>query len=308
MEDFKKQIVNEIHRPAYINFRRRKVDMIGIGDTYEVDLVEMIPHAKINRNFKYILTCIDIFSKLAFAIPIKNKSGLEVTKAMKTILSAGNVPRNIHLDKGKEFYNTHFRDLMKQYKINMYSTNSAKKASIIERFNRTLKNKMWKRFHYNGSYKWIDMLEDLISEYNNCKHRTIGMPPSQVNKNNEAEILHSKYMYKNELPLKPKYKTGDYVRISKFKGRFEKGYETNWTTEIFRIKSIQYTHPITYILEDHEHNIIQGAFYEPEIQRVKHPNIYLVEKILKRRGNSVYVKWLGFSDKYNEWIDKNDVL
>lgn len=308
MSDFKKQIVNEIHRPAYKNFRRRKVDMVGIGDTYEVDLVEMIPYAKFNRNHKYILTCIDIFSKQAFAVALKTKTGKEVTRAMSTILDAGNIPKNIHLDKGKEFYNTHFRDLMKRYKINMYSTNSIKKASIVERFNRTLKNKMWKKLHYNGSYKWIDMITNLVHEYNNSKHRTIGMKPSQVNKNNERDVLKSSYAYMNKLALKPKYKVGDYIRISKFKGQFEKGYEPNWTTEIFRVHKIQFTYPVTYLLEDHEYNIIQGAFYEQEMQKVKNPDMYLVEKILKKKGNSVYVKWLGFSDKYNEWINKNDVL
>lgn len=108
---------------------------------------------------------------------------------MATILNnSNNVPKNIHSDMGKEFFNVHFSNLMKQYAINHYTTFSIKKAAIVERFNRTLKGKMWKRLHYNGSFKWIDLLNDLIDEYNHTKHRVIGMPPSKVSKQNEQEI------------------------------------------------------------------------------------------------------------------------
>lgn len=191
----KKQVVKELFQNARKNFTRRKTEMVGINDTYQIDLVEMIPYAKQNRNFKYILTVIDIFSKYAWAIPIKSKTGKVVTHAMKSILDSGNIPKNIHSDMGKEFYNKEFQALLNNHEINLYSTFSIKKAAIVERFNRTLKSKMWQKLHYNGSYKWIDMLDDLIYTYNHTKHRTIKMTPSNVNKNNEKMLLHSVYMY-----------------------------------------------------------------------------------------------------------------
>lgn len=303
----KKQVVKELFQNARKNFTRRKTEMVGINDTYQIDLVEMIPYAKQNRNFKYILTVIDIFSKYAWAIPIKSKTGKVVTHAMKSILDSGNIPKNIHSDMGKEFYNKEFKALLNNHEINLYSTFSIKKAAIVERFNRTLKSKMWQQLHYNGSYKWIDMLDDLIYTYNHTKHRTIKMMPSDVNKHNEKLLLNSVYMYRNVLPLTTKFKIGDFVRISKYKNLFEKGYEPQWTTEVFSISKIQYTDPITYLLSDYRNNEIKGAFYDLELQKVKYPNIYLINKIIKRRGNQIFVKWLGFDDTHNSWVNCNNI-
>lgn len=207
--------------------------MVGINDTYQIDLVEMIPYASINRNFKYILTVIDIFSKYAWAVPIKTKTGKEVTSAMASILSAGNVPKNIHSDMGKEFFNVDFKSLMRQHSINHYTTFSTKKAAIVERFNRTLKSNMWRRLHLRGSYKWVDILNDLVYSYNRTKHRTIKMRPLDVNKRSEMKLLKTVYLYNHKLPLEPKFKVGDAVRISKYKNHFQKGYEPQWTSEIF---------------------------------------------------------------------------
>lgn len=153
-------ILEELHKPARRNYLRRKVDMRGINDTLQCNLVEMIPYAKENKNYKYMLTAINIFSKYAWAIPLKTKSGKEVATAMNTILKIITAPRNLHVDMGKEFYNKDFQDLMVRYKINMSSTYSGLKASICECFNRTLKEKMWKQFSLQGNYKWLDILPD----------------------------------------------------------------------------------------------------------------------------------------------------
>lgn len=141
------QVFKELHSPARKNFKRRTSVMKGINDTFQADLVEMIPYARVNQNNKYILTVIDTFSKYAWAIPVKTKTGKDVTEAMKSVLDVGKIPKNVQTDFGKEFYNTHFAKLMNDYKINHYSTYSTKKAAIVERFNRTLKGKMW--FHFS---------------------------------------------------------------------------------------------------------------------------------------------------------------
>lgn len=301
-------LVNELHRDARRNFTRRHTTMVGIEDTLQVDLVEMIPYASKNKNMKYILTVINIFSKKAFARALKNKTGTEVTQAMKSILDSMNHPiRNIHADMGNEFYNTTMKKMLKEREINLYSTFTTKKAAIVERFNRTLKNKMWKQFSLRGSYKWIDILESLIDDYNNTKHRTIKMKPNEVNEGNERYLLHTVYNY-STMKRRPKFKLGDMVRISKYKHIFEKGYTPNWTTEIFKINRIQNTDPITYLLVDLKGNEIKGTVYQEELQLVQHPNVYLVEKFIRTKGNKVYVKWLGFDNSHNSWVDKNDVL
>lgn len=307
----KLQIVNEIHFPVRKNFPRRHVIVKGLNDTFQADLIEMKQYSKQNNRFKYILTVIDIFSKFAWARAIKSKTGEEVTRAMKSIFDSNlRIPKNMHTDQGKEFYNKYFSALMKEHKINHYSTFSSLKAQIVERFNRTLMNKIWRLFSFNGSYKWLHILPSVIDDYNNTKHRTIGLKPIEVNESNANNLRDT--VYKNRLRMNTstdaKYQVNDFVRISKYKSIFEKGYTPNWSTEIFKIYKVQLTSPLTYLLEDMQQNKIKGCFYEQEIQKVKFPDVYLVEKILKFRKNEVFVKWLGFDSSYNSWINKNDLI
>lgn len=305
----KVQVVNELHRDVRKNFNRRKFEMRGIADTLQADLVEMIPYAKQNKNMKYILTVIDIFSKVAYARPLKSKTGGDVAQALKSVFEeVGRPVTNLHVDMGKEFYNETVTRLLNQHKINRYSTYSTKKAAIVERFNRTLTKKMWKRFSLQGTYKWLELLDELVAEYNSTKHRTIKMKPKDVKDSGEQRLLDTVYNYKIHVPHRVKFKVDDYVRLSKYKHIFEKGYTPNWTTEIFKIRKIQYTDPITYLLRDFEGKDIEGSVYEEELQSVKFPDVYLVEKILRRRNNQVFVKWLGFDNSFNSWVDVSDVL
>lgn len=308
----KLDVVEELHRSARKNFGRRKTQMRGIADTLQADLVEMIPYARQNQNYKYILTSINIFSKMAYARPLKNKTGIEVARALRSIFnSMGYQIKNLHVDMGKEFYNAPVKNLLEEYGLNLYSTYTTKKAAICERFNRTLKGRMWKQFSLNGNYKWIGILDDLIENYNNSYHRTIKMSPINVNSRNEQRLLNNVYNYEYHLNFKDKakFKEGDPVRLSKYKNIFEKSYTPNWTTEIFRIRKVQRnTYPVTYLLKDYQDRNIKGTVYAEELQLVKYPDLYLVEKILRRRGNQVYVKWLGFDNTHNQWINENDVL
>lgn len=310
----KEQVVNELHRSARKNFKRRHYQMRGINDTFQADLIEMIPYATQNKNYKYILTVIDTFSKFAWAMPLKTKTGKEVTTAMKHIFKSSlRIPKNLHTDQGKEFYNQLFNTLMKQNGINHYSTYSKLKASIAERFNRTLLTNLWKHFSLRGRHEWVNSLDNIIEKYNNTKHRTIKMTPSEVNKNNEQRLLNTVYKENNTYVLNNEYKRdqlkiNEPVRISKHKHQFEKGYTPNWTTEIFKICKIQHTTPITYLLKDLDGNEIKGCFYAHELQRVKYPDIFLIEKIIHRKGDKVFVKWLGFNSSHNSWIKKSDLV
>lgn len=303
----KRQIVNELHSRARKNFLRRRVIMKGIDDLWQADLVEMGNYSTSNSGYKYMLTVIDTFSKYAWAESIKSKTATEVSKAFHRILSEGRIPKNLQTDDGKEFFNKEFGALMKKYSINHYSTYSVMKASIVERFNRTLKGMMWKQFSNNGTYEWISIYKNLVKLYNKKIHGTIKMAPIHVKRKDEQHLLNTVY---NHLKIfKPsRFKVGDHVRISKYKHVFEKGYTPNWTTEIFKIKSIQNTYPITFLLEDYEGNEIKGAFYKEEIRRTRFPNTFLVEKVLKTKGNKAYVKWLGFSSQHNSWISKTEIL
>ncbi|XP_011858456.1 PREDICTED: uncharacterized protein LOC105556011 [Vollenhovia emeryi] len=184
---------------------------------------------------------------------------------------------------------------------------TANKTSVIERFNRTLKNAMWKMFTLNGSYKWIDLLPHLIAEYNACKHRTIGMRPVDVTPAVANRLLKTVYSHV-KIAGPAKFKVGDAVRVGRYKTVFEKVYTPNWTTEVFKIVTVQRTNPVTYLLKDYRGEPVAGAFYEYELHRATYPDVYLVEKVLRRKGDKVYVKWLGFAGSHNSWIDKKNML
>jgi len=308
MSHEKQQLVNELHTPARRNFARRHVIVRGYDDLWQADVVEMRPYTRVNRGYHYILTVIDVLSKQAWAVPLKTKSGNEVAVAIAKILRDDKrCPNNLQTDKGKEFYNANMLKLLKKHNINHYSTYSVMKASVVERFNRTLKNAMWKMFTLNGNYKWIDSLQRLVSDYNTRKHRTIGMRPIDVTRANAGKLLTTAYS-RLKIAGPARFKIGDPVRVSKFKTLFEKGYTPNWTTEVFRIVKVQRTNPVTYLLEDSCGKPITGGFYEQELLHVNNPDVYLVEKVLQQRGNNVYVKWLGFDNSHNSWISKNNVL
>ena len=149
----KRQVIEELHKPARKNFKRRRVVIKGLDDLWQADLVEMGAYSSDNKNHCLLLTIIDTFSKYAWGIPIKNKIGAEVTAARQSVFNDGRIPKNLQTDDGKEFFNKSFQNLMNKYGVNHYSTYSVLKASIVERFNRTLKSMMWKEFSMNGTYR-----------------------------------------------------------------------------------------------------------------------------------------------------------
>lgn len=246
-----------------------------------------------------------------------------MSRALETIInSLDHSIKHIHTDRGREFYNVNVQAMLKRHRIHLYSTYSSMKAAICERFNRTLKNRMWKQFSLRGSHKWIDILPKIILNYNNTKHRTIRMRPNDVrNAHIEKQLLHTVYNYtnyddnNNVLKHKQKrrtkktsiaaarFKVGDFVRMSRYKHIFEKGYTPNWTTEVFTIRMVQSTDPITYLLKDWQGQNIKGAVYAEELQLTKCPKDYLVEKVLRRKDGQMYVKWLGFGNEFIQWIN-----
>lgn len=308
----KEGVVKELHKMSRKHFKRRPYTMRGIDETFQADLIEMIPYAHQNNGHRYILVVIDTFSKFAWTIKLKNKTGKEVTSAMHTIFrdNPERIPKNLQTDAGKEFYNTSFQKLMEKYKINHYCTYSKMKASICERFNRTLLNRIWYRFSVQGSHKWVNILSDIVGSYNSTIHRTIQMRPIDVTKSIEKFLLKTVYKTNSSINVcyLNKFNVNDYVRISKYKSIFEKSYTPNWSTELFKVVTVLPTEPVTYKLLDLNGVEIKGCFYEQELQKTRFPDTYLVEKIIRRKRNKIFVKWLGFPDSENSWINANELV
>jgi transposase InsO family protein len=315
-EWLKKEETYTLHRPLRRKFKRNKVIVTGIDDTWQCDLVDMQKHAKFNDKYRYILTCIDVFSKFAWGVPVRTKTSKDVTLAFAEILKSNRSPKHLQADKGNEFINKDFKKLLSENNIKFYSVQSDLKACVIERFNRTLKEKMYRRFTYKNNYKYIEILPELIESYNKSYHRTIKMAPNDVTKEKEKKLWRQMYgydeKYLNKDKIKFQYEVDDTVRISKTKGTFEKGYTPNWTIEIFKITQRLPRVPPVYRIKDLLDDEIDGIFYEAELQKVFHDEVeFLVDKVLKSRTrNGVvekFVSWLGYPDKFNSWVLETEI-
>lgn len=308
----KQDVVNELHKAARRNFSRRSTILKGIDDLWQADLIDLQKYSQYNKGYKYVLVVIDAFSKYVWTKPLKSKIKNSVTNAMQSIItSSSRHPKNLQTDLGTEFYNDVFKQLMRKYKINHYSTYSVKKASIVERVIRTLKSHLYKLFSLIGQYHWLGKnLDSVVDYYNNdTVHRITKFKPIDVSKLNE-DLVRSNIIktQKQKTNQRSNFRIGDYVRISKYKGEFYKGYTPNWSTEIFRITKVNDTNPKTYQIEDRHNHIILGSFYGYELQRTEFPDIYLIEKVIKRKGNKLFVKWLGLGNEENSWVDKSELV
>ena len=256
-----------------------------------------------NDGFILLLFVIDIFSKYGWVVPLKNKKSKTVADALKTIFKERK-PEKLWTDKGREFYNKDVKEL-----VEIYSTENEEKSSIVERWIRTMKEKMWKYFTYNNTYRYMDVLPELVEDYNNTVHSSTKFTPVEASKKkNELTVWRNLYPDRLKIhDLTPKFSVGDEVRISKKKKTFEKGYTTRWTEEIFTITKIQNTNPITYKVADLQGEEIDGSFYEPELQKTEQ-QVFRIEKVIKKEKDKSLVKWKGNSDKFNLWVDNKNLI
>ena len=309
-----KQDTYTLHKPARRHYKRNRVIVGGIDELWQMDLADMQTMPAENDGYRYLLVCIDVFSKYLWVIPLKTKTGPALVMAIKKILESGRKPEKIQTDQGTEFFNKHFKELMKKEEIHLYNTYNETKASVVERVIRTLKTRMWRYFTAKKTMRYIEVLQDLVDSYNRSKHRSIQKKPINVTQKNEREVWHTLYEeHEKEGPVKYKFEVGDQVRISKMKRTtFEKGYLPNFSKEIFTVSQQIPRHPPVYKLKDYDQEELSGTFYNEELQKViKEDDVYDVEKILKTRGKGknkeVYVKWLGYPAKFNSWIPASEV-
>ena len=239
------ELAYTLHKPVRKNFKRNPIVVSAIDEQWQADLVDMQEFSQQNSGYKYILTVIDIFSKYAWAIPLKDKSGKSVLNAFKKIFKH-RVPTKIQTDKGKEFVNKYVQNVLKENMIHFFtSKNPDIKCAVIERFNRTLKTKMFKYFTANGTRKYIDVINEFLESYNSSYHRTIKMRPIDVTRDKEEIIFKNTYGYNNLTDyLKNRYKnsyikTGDVVRTRYKLGPFDKSYYPLWKDNIYEVTDVK---------------------------------------------------------------------
>ena len=297
-----------LHKPVKYKFPRRKIIVGGIGHQWQADLVDVSRLSKYNTDIKFLLTCIDVFSRKAWVIPLRDKSGSTLLAAFQSI--SDTLPKRIQTDKGTEFLNRKVQTWLKDRGVHFFTTeNEDIKASLVERFNRTLKSKLWRYFTKNDTLSYLTVLQDIVDTYNHTPHRSIGMAPVDVNDKTLGRVWLRLYGDSPSDYKTPDLEAGDSVRISKARRAFKKGYLPQWTEEIFIISKTQNTQPPTFRLKDWNGEEIEGSFYAQELQKIdKSDNVYRIERVLKEEKNRIFVKWLGYPDSFNSWVLKKDLV
>ena len=230
-----------LHKPVRYNFPRNRVIVTGIDDRWQADLVDVSSLARFNKGCEFLLTFIDVFSnsKFAWVVPLRNKSGETLVNGFQSILDTGRSSEKLQTDKGTEFLNHNFQSFLKENSIHFFTTNGELKESVVERFNRSLKTRMWKYFRAKNTRVYVDILQDIVHGYNNSYHRSVGRAPASVSLFNVGQVRRKLYGKSWTKPRRElKFKLGNQVRISKSRHTFKKGYLPSWTQEIFTITKI----------------------------------------------------------------------
>ena len=256
-------LADELHKLVIKKFEKINVYSQFKDNIWGEDLADMQSLSGKTKGIKYILCVIDLYSKYAFLVALKDKKGISIVNSFNEIIKQSNKkPNKIWVDQGGEFYNNVFEKWLSYNDIIKYSAYNEGKSVVAERFVKTLKNKLYKNMTAISKNVYYDVLDDIVNEYDNTKHSTIKIKPINV-KNNKRVYIDEH----NE--KESRFEVGDRVRISKFKNIFAKGYTPNWSTEIFIVDKINYTVPYTYNLKDLNDEEIIGSFYVKELQKTK---------------------------------------
>lgn len=311
-----------LHKPIRKKFSRLYYNVYGIDHVWEADLIVLTSLKSYNDNYSYLLVVIDVLSKYSFVVPLRDKTSAEVIKGFEKILnnSKNRCPFMLQTDRGKEFTNKEFQKFLKHRDIKFrVAQNPDVKAAVVERFNRTLKEKMFRYFTYKNTKRYIDVLQQLVDGYNNSIHTTIKMKPASVTLYNAEEARQNmieKAMKNQARRTKAKFKVNQYVRISRERHVFEKGYEKGWSEEIFKIVKVKHRQQLfIYELCDLEGEKIEGFFYPEELSLVHKERLleqaHKINEVLKTRGKGAkkefFVSWVGYPDKFNSWISASDL-
>ena len=264
------QLAEELHKPIIRKFEKRKVHAAFKDNVWGADFADMQLLNKCNKEIRFLLCVIDIFSKYAWVVPLKDKKDVSIVAAFQSILKQSNrKPNKIWVDKGSEFYNASFKKWLRDNDTVMYSTNNEGKSVVAERFIRTLKSNICKYMTSISKSAYIDKLDDIVDEYNSTYHTTIKMKPTDVKDNTYINTNDKETNDKDSkmIKLTIKFKVGDRVRISKYKNIFDKGYTPNWFEEVFVIKKVKNTVPWIYVINDLNGEEIMRTFYEKNCKR-----------------------------------------
>ena len=312
------QQVHYMHSQVPKHFPTEHLIFDYINQEWSLDLV-YIGYRNENAGNQYILMVMDSFSRFLMTKNLKNKSCQSVTKAFKEILDKGRHPEVIVSDAGGEFKGQAFQDLLKEYSIIHQIAYGATKASLIERCNRTLENRLYKYFYEKQTHNFVTVIDSLVRSYNETTHSFLKMPPADVTESNAFDLYCKVYMpivvKRGKHPVIPAFKKNDLVRLSRAVNPFSRGYGLKYSEEIFKIASVIRSHPPRYRVTDLNKQLILGSYYEPELRKIPNQDIdqisFKIDKILRKKKigkkNYSYISWLGYGPSFRTWIPSSQV-
>ena len=312
-----KQPVYARHLHVNRRFPRQKILVNVMDEQWDTDLMDLHMLSRYNQGFKYIIVFVDLFSRFLWAEPMKAKTSAEMMRVMKSVFKRGG-PKTLRSDQGKEYMNGVVQEYLKTKSIHHFVAYNELHANYAERIIGTLKRKLFRYFTKHQTYKYIDVLDYIVNSYNNTPHGSIKMAPVEVTPENQQVLYEKIYLpeeIKNEsTPVVFQYSVGDRVRLTYQRSPFHRGYQENYTEEVFTIKSRYKTHPPRYKLKDHKDGEIKGSFYEPELQKafVDETTLYNIEKVLRyktvNKQKLALVRWVGYSKDSDSWIPASDMV
>lgn len=256
-------------RRVRLNFPRRKVLVRGPFHQYQADLMDFHVISRHNKGMNFLLNIIDCFSRFAVSIPIKNKRGITIKEALEKAFIFMKIPKKMQTDDGTEFYNSNVKNFFKEKKIIHFSTKQELKAQMVERFNRTVREKIFKKMSSENSLNFLQHLPSFLNGYNSRPRKILGfLSPKDVNLKNRDfvfEKLYGEYLKRKKKLFK--FQLGQRVRIAAYRKTFRKTSDKSFTEEIFIIVDRLNTNPPTYkIQSEKDKEIIEGSFYESQLQ------------------------------------------
>lgn len=316
----------QVRRPK----KTPNIRVSGLNVQWSMDLMDVQNLSKENDGVRFLLILIDSFSKYLRIVALKQKTAREVLNGIQNVFESGAKCKTLRSDRGSEFRNKLLQNYLQRTGVRLFFANQASKASIAERVIRTIRGRLYRYFQRNRTYRYIDVLLDIVSNYNSTPHRSLGgIAPKDVTKNNEADVWAVLYLKKTttigkphktkfkkyQRTLKYRFKLNDLVRLSHLKHLFRRGYNQQFTGEVFKIAKRFHLQGIPmYKVKDFNEELIEGDFYENDLQKVdkNEDSLWLVEKIIKKRkrkGKTEFlVKFESWPEKFNQWVKESDVF
>ena len=304
-----------LHKAAPKRFARRPTVVAGPHEQLQADLMDVRSHKEANDGTTFLLTAVDVFSKVGWAIPLRTKTGKEVSNALRGLFSDYRV-RALQTDKGKEFLNKDVEAVLRDAKVTSFvSQDDVVKASIVERFNKTLRGKYTDISRTPAVLVLSTPCQTLSTRTTGSTHASTGLAPRDVGPSNVEDVWQTLYGGPElAVTSSPKLSAGDYVKLSTRGLAFERGYTPNWSVETFKVREVRRDErPVVYVVEDLNGDAIEGTFYEKQLQRVSLPETFRIERVIRsrtRRGvREHYVRWLGYPDSpaFNSWVADADM-